>query len=166
LEGSKSFAKEVMASAGVPTALAHVCTTMAEVESALDALGAPHVVKDDGLAAGKGVVVTDDREAALAHARACLAKPDGQLVVEEFLDGPEVSVFCICDGTSVRALSPAQDFKRVGDGDLGPTPVAWAPLGLGAAAPVRLGHQHIAQPTIDRCTAGDPVCRHPTSAWR
>ena len=69
LEGSKSFAKEVMASAGVPTALAHVCTTMAEVESALDALGAPHVVKDDGLAAGKGVVVTDDREAALAHAR-------------------------------------------------------------------------------------------------
>ncbi|HOA01305.1 MAG TPA: phosphoribosylamine--glycine ligase [Dermatophilaceae bacterium] len=152
LEGSKSFAKEVMASAGVPTALAHVCTTMAEVESALDALGAPHVVKDDGLAAGKGVVVTDDREAALAHARACLAKPDGQLVVEEFLDGPEVSVFCICDGTSVRALSPAQDFKRVGDGDLGPntggmgaySPLPWAPPHLSDWV-----IEHIAQPTID-----------------
>jgi phosphoribosylamine--glycine ligase len=152
LEGSKSFAKEVMACAGVPTALAHVCTTMAEVEAALDALGAPHVVKDDGLAAGKGVVVTDDREAALAHARACLAKPGGQLVVEEFLDGPEVSVFCICDGTAVRALAPAQDFKRVGDGDAGPntggmgaySPLPWAPPHLSDWV-----IEHIAQPTVD-----------------
>ena len=74
LEGSKSFAKEVMASADVPTAMAHVCTTLDEVADALDALGAPHVVKDDGLAAGKGVVVTDDRAEALEHARGCLAK--------------------------------------------------------------------------------------------
>ncbi len=152
LEGSKSFAKEVMAAADVPTALAHVCTTMDEVEAALDALGAPHVVKDDGLAAGKGVVVTDSREVAVEHARACLAKPDGRLVVEEFLDGPEVSVFCISDGETVVALAPAQDFKRVGDDDAGPntggmgaySPLDWVPDGL-ADDIVR----RVAQPTID-----------------
>ncbi|MFZ1287587.1 MAG: phosphoribosylamine--glycine ligase, partial [Candidatus Phosphoribacter sp.] len=152
LEGSKSFAKEVMAAAGVPTALAHVCTTIAEVAAALDALGAPHVVKDDGLAAGKGVVVTDDRSAALEHARDCLDKPGGRLIVEEFLDGPEVSVFCICDGTAVRALAPAQDFKRVGDGDTGPntggmgaySPLPWAPAHL-----TDWVIEHIAQPTVD-----------------
>lgn len=135
LEGSKAFAKQVMAEAGVPTAMAHVCTTMDEVAQALDAFGAPHVVKDDGLAAGKGVVVTDDREAALAHAAACLAKPGGALVVEEYLDGPEISLFCITDGTTVVPLAPAQDFKRVGDGDTGPntggmgaySPLPWAP---------------------------------------
>ena len=120
LEGSKAFAKEVMSAADVPTGLAHVCTTVEEVEEALDALGAPHVVKDDGLAAGKGVVVTDDRAEALEHARACLAKPDGAVVVEEYLDGPEVSLFCLSDGTTVVPLVPAQDFKRVGDDDAGP----------------------------------------------
>ncbi len=138
LEGSKSFAKEVMAAADVPTALAHVCTTVEEVEAALDALGAPHVVKEDGLAAGKGVIVTDSREDALAHAVACLAKQGGRVVVEEFLDGPEVSVFCISDGSSVVALSPAQDFKRVGDDDAGLntggmgaySPLDWAPASL------------------------------------
>ncbi len=152
LEGSKSFAKEVMAAADVPTALAHVCTTMEQVEAALDALGAPHVVKDDGLAAGKGVVVTDSREVAVEHARACLAKPGGRLVVEEFLAGPEVSVFCISDGETVVALAPAQDFKRVGDDDAGPntggmgaySPLDWAPAGL-ADEIVR----RVAQPTID-----------------
>jgi phosphoribosylamine--glycine ligase len=152
LEGSKSFAKEVMAAAEVPTALAHVCTTVDEVELALDALGAPHVVKDDGLAAGKGVVVTESRELALGHARACLAKQGGRVVVEEYLDGPEVSVFCVCDGMSVVALSPAQDFKRVGDGDAGPntggmgaySPLDWAPAGLADQIVAR-----VAQPTID-----------------
>jgi phosphoribosylamine---glycine ligase len=152
LEGSKSFAKEVMAAADVPTALAHVCTTMAEVEAALDALGSPHVVKDDGLAAGKGVVVTDSREVALEHARACLAKDDGRLVVEEFLDGPEVSVFCVSDGETVVALPPAQDFKRVGDDDAGLntggmgaySPLEWAPPGLADDVVGR-----VAQPTID-----------------
>ncbi|GAA4964598.1 phosphoribosylamine--glycine ligase [Kineococcus glutinatus] len=138
LEGSKAFAKEVMAAAGVPTAMAHLCTTEEEVAAALDAFGAPHVVKDDGLAAGKGVVVTDDREAALAHARACLAREGGAVVVEEFLDGPEVSLFCVCDGTDVVPLAPAQDFKRLGDGDAGPntggmgaySPLPWAPADL------------------------------------
>jgi len=152
LEGSKSFAKEVMAAAEVPTALAHVCTTLDEAEAALDALGAPHVVKEDGLAAGKGVVVTDSRDEALAHAKACLAKDGGRVVIEEFLDGPEVSVFCISDGNTVVALEPAQDFKRVGDGDIGLntggmgaySPLDWAPAGLADEVVAR-----IAQPTID-----------------
>ena len=138
LEGSKAFAKEVMAAAEVPTAMAHVCTTVDEVAVALDAFGAPHVVKDDGLAAGKGVVVTDDRAVALAHAQACLARDGGVVVVEEFLDGPEVSLFCVTDGHEVVPLAPAQDFKRLGDGDAGPntggmgaySPLPWAPEGL------------------------------------
>jgi phosphoribosylamine--glycine ligase len=152
LEGSKSFAKEVMAAANVPTARAHVCTTPDEVDSALDDLGSPHVVKDDGLAAGKGVVVTDDLDEARAHAATCLAKPGGRVVVEEYLDGPEASVFCVTDGTTVLALPPAQDFKRVGDGDEGPntggmgaySPLDWAPADLASLVVAR-----IAQPTID-----------------
>ena len=152
LEGSKAFAKEVMAAANVPTARAHVCTTPDEVEDALDDLGSPHVVKDDGLAAGKGVVVTDDLDEARTHAAACLAKPGGRVVIEEYLDGPEASVFCITDGTSVLALPPAQDFKRVGNGDTGPntggmgaySPLDWAPANL-----ADLVVERVAQPTID-----------------
>lgn len=137
LEGSKSFAKEVMAAAGVPTAQARTCTDEAEVAAALDDFGSPYVVKDDGLAAGKGVVVTADRSAALDHARACFAG-GGQVVVEEFLDGPEVSLFVLCDGSDVVPLSPAQDFKRIFDDDEGPntggmgayTPLDWLPAGF------------------------------------
>ncbi|HEX5770787.1 MAG TPA: phosphoribosylamine--glycine ligase [Nocardioidaceae bacterium] len=147
LEGSKAFAKDVMAAAEVPTALAHVCTTREEVEAALDAFGAPYVVKDDGLAAGKGVVVTESRDEAIAHAAAC-----GRVVVEEYLDGPEVSLFAITDGATVVPLQPAQDFKRVGDGDTGPntggmgayTPLPWAPDGLVAEVTER-----VLQPTVD-----------------
>ena len=131
LEGSKSFAKDVMSAAEVPTGLAHVCSTLAEVEDAFDAFGAPHVVKEDGLAAGKGVVVTSERQVALDHAAACLAKPDGRVVIEEFLDGPEVSLFCLVDGATVVPLLPAQDFKRVGDWDTGPNTG-----GMGAYAPL------------------------------
>ena len=138
LEGSQAFAKEVMAAAGVPTAAARVATTLDAVAAALDEFGAPHVVKEDGLAAGKGVVVTSDRDAALAHAAACLAKPGGRVVVEEFLDGPEVSLFVLSDGEHVVPLQPAQDFKRVDDDDAGPntggmgaySPLPWAPAGL------------------------------------
>ncbi|MGE9808560.1 phosphoribosylamine--glycine ligase [Janibacter sp. G1551] len=156
LEGSKAFAKEVMAAADVPTGLAHVCTTLDQVEDAMDGLGAPFVIKDDGLAAGKGVVVTDDAEAALAHARECLAKEDGRVVVEEYLDGPEVSLFCICDGRTVVPLAPAQDFKRVFDGDEGPntggmgaySPLDWAPEDL---TEVVVGR--IAQPVVDEMAA-------------
>jgi phosphoribosylamine--glycine ligase len=152
LEGSKAFAKEVMAAASVPTAMAHVCETGDEVEAAFDAFGAPYVVKDDGLAAGKGVVVTDDRVVALEHALACLAKDGGRVVVEEFLDGPEVSLFCLSDGETVVPLQPAQDFKRVADGDLGPntggmgaySPLPWAPAGLVEDVVAR-----VVQPTVD-----------------
>ena len=138
LEGSKAYAKEVMASADVPTGMSRLCSTLEEARDALDAFGAPHVVKDDGLAAGKGVVVTDDHATALAHAQACLAKDGGRVVIEEFLDGPEVSLFVVCDGTDVVPLTPAQDFKRVGDDDTGPntggmgaySPLPWAPVDL------------------------------------
>ncbi|GAB7049452.1 phosphoribosylamine--glycine ligase [Catenuloplanes indicus] len=133
LEGSKTFAKDVMSAAGVPTARAFTCTTPAEAAAALDEFGVPYVVKDDGLAAGKGVVVTDDRDAALAHAAEC-----GRVVIEEYLAGPEVSLFVVTDGEAALPLMPAQDFKRVGDGDAGPntggmgayTPLPWAPAGL------------------------------------
>ncbi len=147
LEGSKAFAKDVMAAAGVPTARAFVCTTPEEAEAALDALGAPYVVKDDGLAAGKGVVVTTDHAEALAHAKGCEA-----VVIEEYLDGPEVSLFAITDGTTVLPLQPAQDFKRIRDGDLGPntggmgayTPLPWAPPDLVANV-----LRDVLQPTVD-----------------
>ncbi|WP_433351211.1 phosphoribosylamine--glycine ligase [Microtetraspora malaysiensis] len=133
IEGSKSFAKDVMTAAGVPTARAFTCTTPDEAAAALDEFGPPYVVKDDGLAAGKGVVVTGDRDQALAHAAAC-----GRVVIEEYLDGPEVSLFALCDGETAVPLQPAQDFKRAGDGDTGPntggmgayTPLPWAPEGL------------------------------------
>lgn len=151
IEGSKQFAKDVMAEAGVPTAASVYCATLDEVGETLDRFGAPYVVKADGLAAGKGVLVTDDRSAALEHA-------DGSLpvVVEEYLDGPEVSLFAITDGVTCLPLLPAQDFKRVGDGDAGPntggmgayTPLPWAPEGL-----VEGIMRDVVQPTVDAMAA-------------
>jgi phosphoribosylamine--glycine ligase len=137
LEGSKSFAKHVMAAAGVPTARSWPVGGPAELETALDEAGAPYVVKDDGLAAGKGVLVTDDRAAAVAHGHRVL-DAGGAVLVEEYLDGPEVSLFAVTDGTTVLPLVPAQDFKRRDDGDGGPNtggmgayaPLPWAPAGL------------------------------------
>ncbi|GAA2861303.1 phosphoribosylamine--glycine ligase [Microbacterium arabinogalactanolyticum] len=131
LEGSKAFAKRIMDAAGVPTGRAVRAASVAEVEAAFDELGAPHVVKADGLAAGKGVIVTTDRAEALAHAEHYL--PSGPVLVEEFLSGPEVSLFFLSDGDTVRPLTPAQDFKRALDGDGGPntggmgayTPLPW-----------------------------------------
>ena len=133
LEGSKAFSKQVMATAKVPTAGSHTCTTPEQTAAALDAFGAPYVVKDDALAAGKGVVVTSDRAEALDHAAACR-----RVVVEEFLDGPEFSLFVLCDGSIGRPLLPAQDFKRIHDGGRGPNtggmgsyaPLAWLPEGI------------------------------------
>ena len=147
LEGSKAFAKEIMEAAGVPTADARLCLDMGEVVAALDEFGPPYVVKDDGLAAGKGVIVTTDRDAAIRHAAGCRA-----VIVEEYLDGPEVSLFALSDGTHVLPFEPAQDFKRVGDGDAGPntggmgayTPLPWAPPGLTDEV-VRT----VIQPTVD-----------------
>ena len=147
IEGSKSFAKDVMAATGVPTAAARTCATETEVAAALADFGPPYVVKDDGLAAGKGVVVTTDRDAALAHAA---RRP--RVVVEQYLAGPEVSLFAVTDGRTVVSLLPAQDFKRVGDGDTGPNtggmgayaPLPWAPPGL-----VDHVTATVLQPTVD-----------------
>ena len=151
LEGSKSFAKKVMAEAEVPTAMAHVCAHIDQVAAALDRFGPPYVVKDDGLAAGKGVVVTSDRDDALAHARSCI-EAGSVVVIEEFLDGPEVSLFAITDSTTVLALQPAQDFKRLGDGDTGPntggmgaySPLPWVPTHVVDEITVR-----VLQPMVD-----------------
>ena len=136
LESSKGFAKRVMDVAGVPTGGATSATTIDEVTAALDEFGAPYVVKADGLAAGKGVLVTEDRAAALTHAEYFLQH--GPVLIEEFLDGPEVSLFFLADGSTVVPLSPAQDYKRVNDGDLGPntggmgaySPLPWLPAGF------------------------------------
>ena len=148
IEGSKAFAKDVMAAAGVPDrrrpAVPDAATRRPQ---ALDEFGPPYVVKDDGLASGKGVVVTEDRELALAHAERC-----GRVVIEEYLDGPEVSLFAITDGTTVLPLQPAQDFKRAGDDDSGPntggmgayTPLPWAPADLVAEV-----QRDVLQPTVD-----------------
>ena len=122
-----------MAEAGIPTAASFTCASEAEADQALAAFGPPYVVKDDALAAGKGVLVTTDLAAARAHARAC-----GTVVIEEFLDGPEVSLFAVTDGVTAVPLLPAQDFKRAGDGDQGPNtggmgayaPLPWAPPDL------------------------------------
>ncbi|HEY2101193.1 MAG TPA: phosphoribosylamine--glycine ligase [Pseudonocardia sp.] len=137
IEGSKTFAKDVMAAAGVPTAHAETVDNPAHLDAALARFGPTFVVKDDGLAAGKGVVVSSDLDLARAHAMTLL---DGghPVLLESFLDGPEMSLFCLVDGLTVVPLLPAQDFKRVGDGDIGPntggmgayTPLPWADFGL------------------------------------
>jgi len=158
LEGSKAFAKEVMAEAGVPTAMALVCSNDAQVDEALDTItrpGTPYVVKDDGLAAGKGVLVSEDRQAARDHARACISAGN-QVVIEEYLDGPEVSLFAICDGATVVPLQPAQDFKRAYDDDAGPntggmgaySPLPWAPADLVDEITTR-----VLQPMVDAMAA-------------
>jgi len=135
IEGSKSFAKDVMTAAGVRTATSEIVDNPAHLDAALDRFGPPSgdqawVVKDDGLAAGKGVVVTADRDAARAHA-ASLLDAGHPVLLESFLDGPEVSLFSIVDGETVVPLLPAQDFKRVGDNDTGPNTG-----GMGAYAPL------------------------------
>ncbi|MCT2359323.1 phosphoribosylamine--glycine ligase [Brevibacterium casei] len=151
LEGSKAFAKEIMEAAGVPTARTVVAYTTDEAAAAIDDFGAPYVVKADGLAAGKGVVVTTDRQAALDHAHSCLDVSD-RVVIEDYLDGPEVSLFVLCDGSRTVPLAPAQDFKRIGDGDSGPntggmgaySPLPWAPAGM-----VEGIVSTVAQPVVD-----------------
>ena len=161
LEGSKTWAKEIMDAARVPTAMAVSVTDGDQVLAALDRVNplrdVPFVVKADGLAAGKGVVVTTDIEHAIAHGRAVIGA-GGSVVVEEYLDGPEVSLFCVSDGTRVVPLAPAQDFKRALDGDEGPntggmgaySPLPWAPAGLVEEIVAK-----VAQPTIDELAARD-----------
>jgi len=151
LEGSKTFAKRIMDEAGVPTGRAERAGSLAEAIVAIDRYGAPYVVKADGLAAGKGVLVTADRDAALAHAEFWLGQ--GSVLVEEFLAGQEVSLFLLSDGHDVLPLSPAQDYKRLGDDDEGPntggmgaySPLPWLPDGF-----VDEVIETIALPTIRR----------------
>jgi phosphoribosylamine--glycine ligase len=157
IEGSKAFAKEIMAAAGVPTAHSEVVDNPAKLDAALNRFGPTWVVKDDGLAAGKGVLVTSDLLAARTHAMTLL---DGghPVLLESFLDGPEVSLFCVVDGTTVVPLLPAQDFKRVGDDDAGPNtggmgayaPLPWAPPGL-----VKEVLAKIIQPVVEEMAARD-----------
>lgn len=151
LEGSKNFAKEVMHDAGVATAKSFTCENRMEIEKALDYFSPPYVVKDDGLAGGKGVVVTDDRQVALDHALSCK-----RVVIEEFLDGPEISLFGISDGKTILALEPAQDFKRALDEDQGPntggmgaySPLPWAPSDI-----VEQTHREVLAPMIAEMAA-------------
>jgi phosphoribosylamine--glycine ligase len=150
IEASKSFAKEIMINAGVPTAASHTCATIKEVAAAIDEFGAPYVIKDDGLAAGKGVVVTSSRDEALAHAQECLTKVDGKVVVEEFLDGPEVSLFLVSDGKHVVPLAPAQDFKRAYADDKGPNTG-----GMGAYSPLPWIDESLVAEVVE--TVGQPV---------
>ena len=155
IEGSKSFAKDVMSAAGVPTAAGEVVDDPAELEAALARFGPTWVVKDDSLAGGKGVVVTADVSEARAHARTLLAAGRPALL-ESYLDGPEASLFCLVDGRTVRPLLPAQDFKRVGDEDLGPNtggmgayaPLPWAPEDLAEEVATT-----IVQPVADELAA-------------
>jgi phosphoribosylamine--glycine ligase len=143
LEGSKDFAKGVMRDAGVPTAHSFTCTNESEIVAALDQFGAPYVVKDDGLAAGKGVVVTHDRGVALKHALSC-----DRVVIEEYLDGPEISLFGISDGRNVLAMQPAQDFKRAYDNDEGPNTG-----GMGAYSPLPWAPEDIVEETYEKVLA-------------
>src|SRR5205823_8644230 len=151
IEGSKSFAKDVMSAAKVATAHSEIVDNPAHLDAALERFGPTWVVKDDGLAAGKGVVVTADYDQARAHAMTLL-EGGHPVLLESFLSGPEVSLFCLVDGKTVVPLLPAQDFKRVGDGDTGPNtggmgayaPLPWAREDLAEA----LVHQ-IVQPVVD-----------------
>lgn len=149
LEGSKAFAKDVMASAGVPTGQAWSVDTSEELVRALDQSEGPYVVKADGLASGKGVLVTEDRQAAIEHAEFYLQH--GPVLVEEFLSGPEVSLFFLSDGTRVMPLAPAQDYKRAYDNNEGPntggmgaySPLPWLPKNFVADI-----QRDVAEPTI------------------
>ncbi|MCH6230667.1 phosphoribosylamine--glycine ligase [Microbacterium sp. CFH 31415] len=160
LEGSKAFAKRIMDAAGVPTGRALRAANRVELEAALDDLGSPYVVKADGLAAGKGVIVTDDRGAAIEHADAYLSS--GPVLVEEFLSGPEVSLFFLSDGDHVLPLSPAQDYKRLLDADAGPntggmgaySPLPWLSERFGGEDEfVDLVTREVAEPVIRRLDA-------------
>ena len=162
LEGSKTFAKRIMDDAGVPTGRAVRAGTLTEVEAALTEFGAPYVVKADGLAAGKGVLVTTDLPAALEHATFWLEH--GSILVEEFLDGQEISLFLLSDGHTVLPLSPAQDYKRLGDNDAGPntggmgaySPLPWLDAGFGSEkAFVQQIIDTVALPTVRQLAAED-----------
>jgi phosphoribosylamine--glycine ligase len=156
IEGSKAFAKDVMAAAGVPTAAAEVFTDPGAAVAALERFGPPWVVKADGLAAGKGVTVTTDRAEAEAAIRAALVEgvhgeAGARVLLEAFLDGPEASLFAVTDGHTVVPLHPARDFKRAGEGDTGPNTGgmgAYSPLADMDAAQIDEVRRTILEPTV------------------
>jgi phosphoribosylamine--glycine ligase len=144
LEGSKQWMKELLVGAGVPTARHGSFASLPDAEAFLRELPGPYVVKTDYLALGKGVLVTPDLDEAISDARAKLEH--GGIVVEECMTGPEISVFAICDGTRAVVLPPAQDFKRIGDGDVGPNTG-----GMGSVAPVPIGTKAVVDEVMERC---------------
>lgn len=150
LEGSKSFAKEIMEASGVPTARSATVTGMAEGLAAVDRLGLPVAVKADGLAAGKGVVVARTRDEAEAALESCLVAAEfgdaGRTVlIEEGLTGPEVSLLAICDGTHVARFPAARDYKPIGDGNTGPNTG-----GMGSVSPVPDISDEVADELVNR----------------
>ena len=161
VEGSKAWMKDLLVEAGVPTARHGTFTEVEPALAFLATMPVPYVVKTDGLAAGKGVVVTESLQLAQQAVRDYLSgdafgDAGRTLVIEEGLVGAEVSIFAVCDGTKAVALSAAQDFKRIGDGDMGPntggmgayTPVAAVPDAL-----VDDIMERFVQPTLDTLSA-------------
>lgn len=154
IEGSKAFAKRIMAEADVPTGGARAVSDRADAEQVLKEYGAPYVIKADGLAAGKGVLVTDSFDDAIKHVETWA--PHGDVLIEEFLAGPEVSLFFFSDGVNVLPLSPAQDFKRIFNDDEGPNTGgmgSYSPLPWLASDFVQEVTDRVAQPTVDQLRA-------------
>jgi phosphoribosylamine--glycine ligase len=156
LESSKAFAKQFMKRHQIPTAKYSVCTQVSELEEAIALFHPPIVVKADGLAAGKGVIICESRNAALEAAHglfkgSLLGEPSQQVVLEEFLEGDEISFICLSDGTHVAPLAPAQDHKRIGEYDTGPNTGG---MGVYSTDTMLEPHmtewimRHIAEPTI------------------
>jgi phosphoribosylamine--glycine ligase len=144
LEGSKAWMKALLVEGGVPTARHGSFTALPAAEAFLRSLPGPYVVKTDYLALGKGVLVTPDLDEAIADARAKL--DGGGIVVEECMEGPEISVFAVCDGTRAVLVPPAQDFKRIGEGDVGPNTG-----GMGSVAPVPIATKAVLDEVLERC---------------
>jgi phosphoribosylamine---glycine ligase len=156
LESSKAFAKQFMKRHKIPTAAYAVCASAAEVEKSVDLFHPPIVVKADGLAAGKGVILCDSRATAIEAAHglfngALLGVTEHQVVIEEFLRGEELSFMCLADGTHVVPLAPAQDHKRIGEGDTGPNTGGMGVYSTDAMLEPAMREwilHHIAQPTV------------------
>jgi phosphoribosylamine---glycine ligase len=156
LETSKGFAKRFLQRHNIPTGNYAVCANAAEVEKAVEIFHPPIVVKADGLAAGKGVLICQSRSEAVEAAKglfsgALLGEAESQIVIEEFLEGDEISFLCLSDGTHVAPLAPAQDHKRIGEGDTGPNTGGmgvYSTDGLLDAAMQEWIVRHIAEPTI------------------
>jgi phosphoribosylamine--glycine ligase len=156
IESSKVFSKDLMRNAGVPTADYRTFTNLEDAEQWVREHGAPIVVKASGLAAGKGAVVCTTEDEAFAALRAMLGdlsfgEAGREVVVEEFMEGEEISVFAVTDGVNAVALQPSQDHKRVGEGDTGPNTGgmgAYAPVSIATDAVIAEASRHVIEPTL------------------